>query len=462
MKKKSLNVIIIIVGSFLAVYLLLAAFFSNHYFLNTNINGKDFSGLKVSDVESYFKDQVDDYVLTIKDIEGNTIKIKGSEVNLKYEGNKEAKDIMKSQNVFAWPASLFSKQNIEAYIGVSYDKEKLDGIVENLDIVTGEQRPPVSAYPAFEKDKVVVVPEDNGTTIIKDVLLDTVHKYIESFDYELDLVKEGCYELPEFTKDSEEMIKLASNMNEFIGAKITYKMKDDVVIDGEVITGWLTYDEEYNVSLDEEAIKEWLTWFGDNYDTVGVSRTIINPYGQEKSVSGGTYGWSINEDAELPLIIEHIKNKDVIEKEPVYYQEAAAHSDQDWGNTYVEVDLTNQHTWFVKDGSVIFESDVVTGLPVPEKITTEGVFDILEMTRNKTLVGEKDPATGKPEYETPVAYWMRVTWSGIGFHDATWQPAFGGNCYTYNGSHGCINMPYNKAEELYGLLSIGTPVIVHY
>ena len=462
MKKISLKIIMIICGSLLAVYLVLAAFFSNHYFLNTNIGGKDFSGLKVSDVEKYFEGLVDDYELKIKDIDGNVIKINGSDIELKYEGSKEAKEIMKSQNMFKWPVSFFKKNNVDADIGVSYNEEKLNSILENLDIVTAEQKPPVSAYPAYKDTKVVVVPEEKGNTIKKDVFYEVVGNYIKSFKPELVLEDEECYEVPEFTKDSEVIIKLAEDMNSFLGAKITYKMTEDEVIDGAVITSWLDYDEDYNVYLNEKAIEDWLTDFGDKYDTVGVERTIVNPYGEEKTVSGGTYGWSINEIAELPLIIEHINNKDVIEKEPVYYQKAAAHDEKDWGTTYVEVDLTNQVTWYIEDGSVVFESDVVTGLPIPSKVTTSGVFDILEMNRNKTLVGDKDPETGKPEYETPVSFWMRVTWSGIGFHDATWQPAFGGNCYTYNGSHGCINMPYSKAEELYGLISVGTPVIVHY
>lgn len=51
------------------------------------------------------------------------------------------------------------------------------------------------------------------------------------------------------------------------------------------------------------------------------------------------------------------------------------------------------------------------------------------MTRDEVLIGETDPSTGKPIYETPVNYWMRVTWTGIGFHDATWQAAFGGTRY---------------------------------
>ena len=79
----------------------------------------------------------------------------------------------------------------------------------------------------------------------------------------------------------------------------------------------------------------------------------------------------------------------------------------------------------IVDGAVALETDVVTGYPTPEKETPAGVYNILEIQRNKTLVGEIDPDTGEPEYETPVSFWMRVTWSGIGFHDATWQPGFG-------------------------------------
>ena len=87
----------------------------------------------------------------------------------------------------------------------------------------------------------------------------------------------------------------------------------------------------------------------------------------------------------------------------------------------------------------------------------------MEKESPSVLVGEDDPNTGKPIYETQVAYWMRITWSGIGFHDATWQPAFGGNLYSIGaGSHGCVNMPYDKAGALYEMMPVGTPVIIHY
>ena len=107
---------------------------------------------------------------------------------------------------------------------------------------------------------------------------------------------------------------------------------------------------------------------------------------------------------------------------------------------------------------------MVTGQPIPERITPEGTYSILEKGRNQVLVGSIDPSTGEPSYRTPVSYWMRVTWSGIGLHDATWQPAFGGtlNQIPGRGSHGCINMPLDQAAALYDMLEMGTPVVIHY
>jgi lipoprotein-anchoring transpeptidase ErfK/SrfK len=57
---------------------------------------------------------------------------------------------------------------------------------------------------------------------------------------------------------------------------------------------------------------------------------------------------------------------------------------------------------------------------------------------------------------------MGVTYSGVGFHDATWQPWFGGDRYTYAGSHGCINMAYYDAQALYSMVWEGIPVILHW
>jgi len=51
---------------------------------------------------------------------------------------------------------------------------------------------------------------------------------------------------------------------------------------------------------------------------------------------------------------------------------------------------------------------------------------------------------------------------GIGFHDADWQPYFGGDRYLTGGSHGCINMPPDKAGELYNIIQYNVPIVCFY
>ena len=50
-----------------------------------------------------------------------------------------------------------------------------------------------------------------------------------------------------------------------------------------------------------------------------------------------------------------------------------------------------------------------------------------------------------------------------GLHDADWQPAFGGSRYASGfGSHGCVNLPVEKATALYDLIATGDVVVCHW
>ena len=63
-------------------------------------------------------------------------------------------------------------------------------------------------------------------------------------------------------------------------------------------------------------------------------------------------------------------------------------------------------------------------------------------------------------YASPVKFWMPFN-GGIGFHDASWRSSFGGSIYKSGGSHGCVNMPYDKAKELFENVYTGMPVICY-
>ena len=450
-----------IVGALLVIYLGAAVFFMSHFLVNTTVNGKDFSGKTAADVEDYLKEQVEEYELTIQEQNNVSDVISGTDISLTYKENSQVEDALDAQNQLLWIVSLFAKSSADVTIEVEYDEAALQERIENLQAVTAEQTDPVSAHPEYDGNSFVVAEEQYGTKVDMETLTAKIEQYITEFNPTLDMTDEECYVMPAYTSDSPEVQAACDEMNSYLKASITYPMDESIVVDKELISGWVTYDAEMNVTFNEDAVREWMREFGSKYDTVGTSRTITTPTGKTAEVSGGTYGWIVDEAAETENLINSIKNGEVAEREPAYKQTAASHGAQDWGNTYIEVDIAAQHMWYIVDGSIAMESDVVTGLPADGRDTPTGVYSILYTERDSTLKGEVDPATGKPSYETPVAFWMPFTWQGHGFHDATWQSSFGGSRYQTNGSHGCVNMPYDKAEQLFGMISAGTPVIVH-
>ena len=121
------------------------------------------------------------------------------------------------------------------------------------------------------------------------------------------------------------------------------------------------------------------------------------------------------------------------------------------GNTYVEVNIGKQRMWYYKNGKLLVETPVVTGNKGSND-TPKGYFTMYQRARNTTLVG--------PGYASPVDYWMAFS-GGCGIHDASWRSEFGGSIYKGNGSHGCVNTPYNAVKTIYNNSDYGTPVIVY-
>lgn len=459
-----------ITGGVLAVicliYVAISVYFMSHFFVNTKINGKNFSGKTASDVEKYLQTNIKDYKLTILENKGRQDVISGSEIGLEYRAGTEAEKLLKDQNGFAWPKAFFTENSRKVSVNVSYNEESLNQRISQLSCLQTEQTPAENAKPEFDGNQYVIKPEVYGNAVDKERLTEQVKVHITEFQPQLDMVETKCYAKPKYTEDSKEVQEACDAMNKYVNASITYPMNEPVVVDKALISQWLQVDGEMKVSLNTEAMKQWFTAFGDKYDTQGTTRTFTTPAGKSATVTGGTYGWSIDEDTELVNLQNSILNGEVVTREPAYYAggTAAAHSGQDWGNTYAEVDMSAQHMWYIQNGQVVLETDVVTGEPIPSKITPEGVYSLMWKQPNSVLVGDINPDTGEPAYRTKVKYWMQVTSSGVGFHDAIWQTAFGGTLYQIpgTGSHGCINMPLDQAGALFNMIEPGTPVIFHW
>ncbi len=462
-RKKLWVILISVVGILAAVYLGTALYFQSHFFVNTTANGSVISLKSPSEVEKEKAEQAKSYELVLEEIDGSTESLSGEAVALEYQESGKAKELLKKQNGFLWPSMFFTKRAYDMEERAAFDSAALEAQIAKLHCVTREdQTDPVSAMPEFNGEQFVVKKETLGTKLDAEALRVQLEAALSNMDETMNLEEKGCYLLPRFTEDSQEVKAACETLNNYCKASVTYLMDPNTeVVDKQLISGWLTWDENMNVTFLEDKVREYMNGFAAKYETVGVSRPLTTPWGKETEVYGGTYGWAIDEGAEAEALIASIKAGEVVEKQPVYEQQAATHAAQDWGNSFIEVDLSDQHMWCIIDGNVVLETDVVTGKPYALS-TPCGVYDILMMSTDTVLVGNIVPETGKPEYETLVSYWMQVTWEGVGFHDATWQPAFGGQLYWDIGSHGCINMPLDMAGALYGMIYTGMPVVMHY
>lgn len=143
--------------------------------------------------------------------------------------------------------------------------------------------------------------------------------------------------------------------------------------------------------------------------------------------------------------------KDVT-RDPVYAQTANSHGENDYGDTYVEINLTAQHLYFYKNGNLVVDSDFVSGNISKGNGTPVGAYPVTYTERNATLKGEN--------YSSDVSFWMPYC-GNVGMHDASWRSTFGGNIYKRNGSHGCVNLPYAAAKTIFENIAAGYPVLVY-
>ena len=124
------------------------------------------------------------------------------------------------------------------------------------------------------------------------------------------------------------------------------------------------------------------------------------------------------------------------------------------GTTYIEISIKQQRMWFYINDKLYVETPVVTG-NVGAYATPTGAHKIWQRSSPATLTG--------PTWSSYVNYWMAFTYGGCGIHDASWRSAseFGGTTYMGNGSHGCVNTPYNAVKKIYSKAKIGTYVVIY-
>lgn len=448
----------IILGIILIIYLAGSLFFRNHFYIRSKVNGVGASFRTAQSTYDKIINSADKYTISFIDADGNVInEVSSSElgVGVNYD-ESEVQTLLDSQSGFNWILRLFVPAEYYTATGNSYDATKVTAVASSLDF--SNQSSTTESQDAtiqFDGEKFVIVDEVYGDKITEEGVEEAIIYAVENLQTEINLADGTCYEKPNVLASDANIQKAVDVLNNYMDTDIHYDLGEGITeeIPADTKATWFTWDDSFNVSFDRDAIGEYVNSMGDKYNTYGKKKEFTTTSGETIEVPAGSFGWRIAYDGEIDAIIADLEGGEDVTRDFTYLYYGTSHGEHDYGNSYVEVNLTEQHVYVYKDGEMVFDTDCVSGKISANHGTHTGVYPIAYKQTDATLKGDN--------YESHVNYWMPFN-MGEGLHDATWRSSFGGTIYKTGGSHGCVNLPLSAAEQIYNIVEAGWPVIVFY
>ena len=484
--RSALIAVAVAAGAAALVYGAGAFAFSRIYYPNTHIAGVEVSLMTADAAVSRVESASQNYALTVQ---GNdfSFKFKPEPGRLPVDVEQGAREVLDANEPLAWPSRLYQSiagtpsSTKDAHApGDAGSRPELspdfdtDAFVAELDAAIAEYNEGRSGV----FDAASAYDEKSGQFTLErakqNVKIDPERAIEDALAALSGLVSTVTLEGDDFGKlagdaTDAELDAACKAANELIGVNVDLKMAGSTVasLDGAQMASWIAFDEDLRPSLDGEALTKWAQELDDGLDTVGTERTYTRPDGKVITIGGGTYGWIVDSAALVEAVQDAVQNKRTGDLEVPLKSKGAVFTkpgEKDWAE-YIDIDLAEQHArYYDASGKLVWESGCITGNPNLGNATPTGIYRMNTCLQNVTLVGAKDPETGEPEYKTPVAHWMPFVGGAVGLHDASWQAASSFSspkAYQSVGSHGCVNLPPDKAAELFGLVKSGMCVIVH-
>lgn len=466
--KKPVLICGIVVLVLLIVYLAGMLYYNDKFLNGTMVNGSDVGGMTLQKANDQLSKKVNGQSLKLIFNDGQNEVLQSAQLGVSYNKDNSLNQLMKNQNKWAWFIGFFKneKNTLTDLIQIS-DENLTNGIASMEHAKEENQIAPTDAYIQYKDGSFAIIEETLGSKFNIEELVKNIKVALSEGKQQLDVTKVNGYVKPQVYKDDQDLNNQLKAANEYCLSAITYTTPKgkEIALDGSTLITWLSKQDDGSYTKDESVFKEKLTAFvkelASQYNSIGATRTFTGKDGQSHTVSGGTYGFRVSTDSEVSALLKMInENKSENNRIPEHTGQLPSGENGGLGTTYLEINITKQHLWFVKDGSVVLESDFVSGKESdPTRLTPSGTYYIYNKERNRVLRGTKQP-NGKYEYESPVSYWMPFN-KGIGLHDASWRSTFGRDIYINSGSHGCINLPTGFAGSLYSQIYVNLPVVVY-
>ncbi len=470
-------VVILLIGAYIVGYMMT----KDSFLPNTYVNGISIGGMNLSEAVQAVESGNTVNKLVLEKLNGETVTIDYSKIDYTYSTNDKLSEISNKENKALWFVNLVKKSTYTISMEGTYSEEKLKDIIDNASFgVT----PSKNAKIVMEDDGFVITPEVQGDIVDTEKVFKEAIEAINNGVEEINLFDADCYKKPSVVASDlqEKLEDLNKVFNLEVKLDFDYTTEN---INFDVFKDWVTIKKDGSYTVDQESVWEWVNSIRSKYDTLNKTRkfkstlqgtvTIEAKRGADGKFDG-IFGYFLDADKTAEAICDALEKGENTTIEPVYWtnggytydtqgkvkrskkDEKEVITDISQLKTYIEVDLTNQMLWYYKDGKVIHECGIVSGLPTTERMTYPGIYQLWMKERNKTMKGR----TSEGSYESNCSYWNYISQNSIGIHDATWQSSFGGDRYKYFGSHGCVGISLSDAQYIYENVPLGTVVIMYY
>jgi len=144
----------------------------------------------------------------------------------------------------------------------------------------------------------------------------------------------------------------------------------------------------------------------------------------------------------------------------IYYKQMQPLSYSAGAGKLILISLSRQVLTAYQDGTPVLTTYVATGRPALP--TPPGVYHIFAKYSPYKMISPW--AYGSPYWYPPswTNWAMEFAGGGYFIHDAPWRSWYGPGSNIYNGTHGCVNVPYSPMSFLWGWTPMGTTVVVQY
>jgi lipoprotein-anchoring transpeptidase ErfK/SrfK len=357
------------------------------------------------------------------------------------------------------------KGDLDLPISFSLDEEKFNKYLE--DGAANINIKPQDSQVTIEGSNINIVPAVYGREVNKDELKNQVLGDLSALKAKKIMIKTAEIK-PNVVDKAAEEVRIQSQ-NVISRPVILNYNGQEYRPNKETVASWISYTKtegaaSYNLVIDINKMGNYITYLESKINVYPVNKKVRVENGVKETVTQeGKDGTLVDKAllgrqiAQLLPVVSEVKLTI-----PTYVAKFKTETEQvivaDW-EKYIDINISTQTmTAYLKGGQVVGSWAVTTGNRYhPTPVGTWLVIGKSAVTR---MTGG---TPGVDYYDLPNVHW--VTWfkgGGYSIHEAYWRSSFGGQDYTWNGSHGCVNSPYDVANFIYNWAPVGTPVIVHY